>query len=115
MQRRASHRVYWNEHRGRYRIEVVAGRVTAWPAIIPDTGEWFAWLQQTPSFAFQARDGGHFTARKETRARGGAYWIAYRHSGGQLVKKYIGAQAQVTTTRLEEIAGELEMRAGPEA
>jgi hypothetical protein len=60
-----------------------------------------------PSFAFQAQAGGHFTARKERRRRGGAYWIAYRHIAWQLVKKYIGPQAQVTTTRLEEIASEL--------
>ena len=110
MQQRASHRVYWNEHRGRYHIEVIAGWITSWPGIILDTWEWFTWLQQIRSFAFQARDGGHFTARKETRARGGVYWIAYRHIGGQFVKKYIGPQAQVTIARLEEVADELETR-----
>jgi hypothetical protein len=111
MPQRTSHRVNWNEYWGRYRIETIRGRVTHWPPIIPGTEEWFTWLQQIPSFAFRARDGGHFTARKETRARGGAYWIAYRHIGGQLVKRYIGPMAQVTTTRLEEIASELETRA----
>jgi len=111
MPQRTSHRVNWNEHWGRYRIEIIQGRVTYWPAIIPGTGEWFTWLQQIPSFAFRARDGGHFTARKETRARGGTYWIAYRHIGGQLVKHYIGPLAQITPARLEESAGELEMRA----
>jgi hypothetical protein len=75
------------------------------------SAEWFSWLKQVPSFAFHARAGGHFTARKETRARGGVYWIAYRHIGGQLVKKYIGALASVTIVHLEEIAGELEMKA----
>ena len=114
MQQRASRRVYWNEYMVRYRIEVIQGRVTHWPGIIPDTGEWFGWLQRIPSFAFQARDGGHFTARKETRRHGGVYWIAYRHIGGQLVKRYIGAPAAVTIARLEEIASELETRAAPE-
>ncbi len=99
---------------GRYRIEVIWGRITSWPGIIPDTGEWFGWLQRTPSFAFQARNGKHFTARKETRKRGGVYWIAYRHIGSQLVKKYIGPQAQLTIAHLEEIADELETRAAPE-
>jgi hypothetical protein len=111
MQRRARYRVYWTERWGRYRIEGIQGRITSWPGIALDTWEWFAWLQRIPSFAFQAKDGGHFTARKETRARGGVYWIAYRHVQGKLVKKYIGPQAQVTTARLEEIADELEMRA----
>jgi hypothetical protein len=39
------------------------------------------------------------------------YWIAYRHIGGQLVKRSIGPQAEITTARLEEIASELEIRA----
>lgn len=112
MHKPASRRVSWNEHRGRYQIEIISPRVTSWPAIIPGSAEWFWWLQQIPSFAFHARSGDHFTARKETRARGGVYWIAYRHIGGQLVKKYIGALAKVSTARLEEIAGELEMKAG---
>ena len=111
---RASHQVYWNEHMGRYQIKVIRGRITHWPGIVPDSAEWFSWLQRLPSFAFQAQAGGHFTARKERRRRGGAYWIAYRHIAGQLVKKYIGPQAQVTTTRLEEIASELATRASPE-
>ncbi len=115
MHKPASHRVYWNEHMGRYRIEVIWGRITSWPGIIPETGEWFWWLQQIPSFHFQARDGGHFTARKETRKRGGVYWIAYRHSGGQLIKKYIGPPANVTIARLEEIADKLERKTRPEA
>ena len=114
MHKPASHRVNWNEHRGRYQIEVISSRVTSWPAIIPGSAEWFWWLQQIPSFAFQAKDGGHFTARKETRKRGGVYWIAYRHIGGQLVKKYIGSTASITLARLEEIAGEMETKAGPE-
>ncbi len=86
---------YW----GLYRIEIIQGRVAHWPLIIPGAGEWFTWLQRIPSFAFRAR------------ARGGAYWIAYRHIGGQLIKHSIGLQAEVTTARLEEIASELEMRA----
>ncbi len=115
MQRRVSRRVYWSKPWDSYRIEVIGGRVTSWPGIIPDTGEWFIWLQEIPSFHFQAKDSGHFTARKETRKRGGVYWIAYRHSSGDLLKMYIGSQAQVTIARLEEIAGELERKVRPEA
>jgi hypothetical protein len=95
---------------GRSQIKTIRGRITSWPAITADTGEWFWWLQRIPLFAFQAKNSGHFTARKETRRRGDAYWIASRQFGGQLVKKYIGSQAQVTTPRLEEIADDLRCR-----
>ena len=103
MPQRTSHRVNWNEYWGRYRIEIIQGRVTSWPAIILETEEWFAWLQRIPSFAFRARDGGHFTALKETRALGGTYWIAYRHMQGKLRKKYIGPIASAAIARLEEM------------
>ena len=109
MQRRTRFRIMWSEYRDRYEIQSIGPPIMSWPTIIPGSARWFAWLAEVPSFAFQARDGGHFTARKETRKRGGVYWIAYRHSGGQLVKKYIGTQAQVTIARLEEIADKLEM------
>ena len=112
--RRASHQVYWNEHRNRYQIKVIQGRITYWPVIVPDSTEWFSGLQQIPSFHFQARAGSHFTARKEIRKRGGVYWIAYRHLQGTLRKQYIGSIAAVTTARLEETAGSLETKADPE-
>ncbi|SRR5258708_10978068 len=111
MSKPESRRIYWDEHRRRYQIEMRSTRMIHWPGIALDSAEWFRWLQQVPSFAFHARSGDHFTARKETRARGGVYWIAYRHIGGQLVKKYIDALASVTIVHLEEIAGELEMKA----
>lgn len=80
----------------------------AWPAIPFDSQEeWHAWLASIPSFHFQGQHG-HLTARKETRALGGMYWIAYRHMGGQFVKKYIGPQGHITIERLEEVAGEME-------
>lgn len=108
MQQRASRRVYWDEHWSRYRIEVIQGRIKYWPGIGLDSADWFWWLEQASSFSFQARDACHFTARKEKRARGGAYWVAYRHVQGKLRKKYIAPQAHVTTARLEQVADELE-------
>jgi LuxR family maltose regulon positive regulatory protein len=98
----------------RYQIKVIQGRITYWPGIVPDSTEWFSWLQQVPSFHFQTRAGSHFTARKESRKRGGVYWIAYRHLQGKLRKQYIGPIAAVTTAGLEEIAGSLETKADPE-
>jgi len=63
MHKPASHRVDWSEYWGRYQIKTIQGRITRWRGIILDTWEWFAWLQEIPSFHFQAKDSGHFTAR----------------------------------------------------
>ncbi len=115
MHQRARYRVTWNEHKGGYDIQIIRLRnpFLTWLSMKPDSAEWFAWLGQIPSFHFQGQRG-HFTARKETRARGGVYWIAYRHIGGQLIKNYIGTDGQVNIARLEEIAGKLETKASPE-
>ena len=72
--------------------------------IIPDSPEWFAWLDQVSSFAFSGKTG-HYTARKETKQRGDRYWSAYLAMGEQLTKKYLGKTADVTLARLEHIAG----------
>ena len=50
--------------------------------IIPDSPEWFAWLDQVSSFAFSGKTG-HYTARKETKQRGDRYWSAYLAMGKQ--------------------------------
>jgi len=105
----------WSEYRDRYEIQSIGPPIMSWPTIIPGSARWLAWLAEVPSFAFQARDGGHFTARKETRARGGKYWIAYRHVKGKLKKKYIGPTVSVTLASLEEIADELEVLADVKA
>ena len=42
--------------------------------------------------------------RKERRARGGAYWIAYRRAGGHLRKAYVGGASAVTQARLHTLA-----------
>ena len=72
--------------------------------IIPDSPEWFAWLDQVSSFAFSGKTG-HYTARKETKQRGDRYWSAYLAMGEQLTKKYLGKTTDVTLARLEHIAG----------
>lgn len=41
------------------------------------TPAWYAWLEEVSTFAFVS-DMGTFTARKEPRQHGGAYWKAYR-------------------------------------
>lgn len=72
-----------------------------------EEASWFAWLEKASSFAFHGQQGS-FTARKETKQRGSVYWYAYRKHEGALVKKYLGKAADLTFTRLEEIASLLQ-------
>ena len=44
---------------------------------------------------------------KETKQRGAVYWYAYRKREGKLAKKYLGKTADLTFTRLKEVAGVL--------
>ncbi|QBD76717.1 hypothetical protein EPA93_12160 [Ktedonosporobacter rubrisoli] len=61
-------------------------------------------LDEYASFSFQGQQG-HLNLLKETRVRGGdGYWYAYRRQGKRVVKKYAGRSADLTTTRLEELA-----------
>lgn len=107
MVKAAKHHVIWFAPSEGYRIKEIKKWGEASPSMRFDSQQWFQWLERIPSFHFQA-EYGHFTARKERRARGGSYWIAYRHIGGKLVKRYIGTQSSVTIARLEHIASELQ-------
>ena len=77
-----------------------------------DTAAWVAWLEEptTTRFAYPLFDPakgyivGRMTVRKERRERGGAYWTAYRRTGGCLRKVYLGRSATLTQARLEAIA-----------
>jgi LuxR family maltose regulon positive regulatory protein len=81
------------------------------PKISVDSPSWVAWLNHpaTRSFSFRGPSGG-FTARKEIRARGGEYWVAYRKRGGKLHKRYLGKAEDTTLTRLEDVAAALAAR-----
>ncbi|SRR6266568_4514827 len=107
MEELARHRVIWQEQEGGYEVQITRPGIVGRLGFPLDTVEWFDWLERIPSFRFHGRLG-HFTARKETRKRGGVYWIAYRHIRGKLRKQYIGVPATITIARLEEIAGKLE-------
>jgi hypothetical protein len=84
------------------------------PAIRLDTPAWAQWLvaATTRSFAYPLFDRAagwitsFMTVRKERRARGSTYWVAYRRSGGQLRKIYLGRSAQVTGLRLAAVAAQ---------
>src|SRR5215210_1756498 len=78
------------------------------PEIEVDSASWAAWLTDpaTRSFSFRG-SGGRYTARKEQRSRGGAYWVAYRKRGGKLHKAYLGKAEDVTLARLNDVAATL--------
>src|SRR5918911_1501977 len=69
---------------------------------------WFAWLADDAarSFSFRSADGS-YTARKEHRRRRGAYWVAYRTTGGRQRKAYLGKAEELTPERLTEVAAAL--------
>ncbi len=75
-------------------------------AIVVGSPAWFAWLNQARLFAFRSA-AGTFTARHEARARGGAYWRAYRTVGGRQRRAYLGRSADLTPARLREVAAHL--------
>jgi len=85
-----------------------------------DTPAWAAWLDAatTTRFAYPIVDPakGYIVARmtvcKERRARGGAYWIAYRRADGHLHKVYVGGTSAVTQARLSTLARTLMETAG---
>ena len=91
------------------------------PAIYLDTQAWFAWLEAPTttrfSYALVNRSRGYIdgfmTVRKEQRQRGTAYWTVYRRQGQRLRKVYVGPSAVLTQARLEQIAAQLQPRAGP--
>jgi LuxR family maltose regulon positive regulatory protein len=79
---------------------------------------WFAWLAGDAARSFSFRSpAGSYTARKERRQRGGAYWVAYRTVAGQQHKVYLGKAEDLTPERLEEaaaaLAGRVADAAGP--
>ena len=69
-----------------------------------DSPDWYVWLADNRSFAV-AGEGGHFTAQKERRQRGGGYWYAYRKQQGRLRRVYLGRDAELTATGMEAQSG----------
>ncbi len=78
------------------------------PAVALDTPAWWSWLDDPTTRSFAFHDAvGSFTARKEQRQRGGAYWTAYRRVQGKLVSAYLGKSAALTRERLTVAAARL--------
>jgi LuxR family transcriptional regulator, maltose regulon positive regulatory protein len=76
--------------------------------VVVGSPAWFAWLadDSARSFSFHS-PAGVYTARKERRQRGGAYWVAYRTAAGRQYKKYLGTVADLTPEHLAEAAAAL--------
>src|SRR6187397_3502219 len=69
---------------------------------------WFAWVADDGARSFSFRSpAGVYTARKERRQRGGAYWVAYRTVAGRQYKKYLGTVADLTPEHLADAAASL--------
>jgi len=81
-------------------------------AIRLESTGWWAWLEvpTTQSFAYPIYDAqagyicGFMTVRKETRERGGNYWVAYRRTAGVVRKIYLGRSATLTQRHLAQSA-----------
>ena len=97
--------VVWNAQTSIYQVHEKTVQGASIPQMDFASEAWQEWLRDVPSFAFQSKDGQRFTARKEMRARGGTYWVAYRKVGGKLTHTYIGRPGDVTLARLEQVAG----------
>ena len=76
--------------------------------VFSDSTAYFTWLSNLSSFHFEGREG-PFTARKETRQRGGEYWYAYRRLGKQF-GVYMGTTSKLTVSHLEDIAKGMQKR-----
>jgi len=99
--------VRWDRQAESYQVIEQAGSTITASNLDFQSHVWQQWLEQVSSFAFQGKDGQRFTARKETRTRGDAYWIAYRKIDGKLTHKYLGRTTDVTLSRLEQVAATL--------
>lgn len=76
---------------------------------VPDSAEWFTWLSTLSSFSFKSKQGGHFTARREQKARGElGYWYAYRKANKRQYRRYLGTTQALTLAHLEQAAAQIE-------
>ncbi|MFL5652559.1 MAG: hypothetical protein ACJ8CB_00015 [Ktedonobacteraceae bacterium] len=65
-------------------------------------------MSQISSFAFHGQNGS-CTVRKERKLRGGGYWYAYARVAGNLTKRYLGRDTDLTLARLEQVVQEFRL------
>src|SRR5437868_3901083 len=71
-------------------------------ALAPGSTAWSVRMSQISSFAFHGQNGS-CTVRKERKLRGGGYWYAYARVAGNLTKRYLGRDIDLTLARLEQV------------
>jgi hypothetical protein len=95
----AEYQIHWSDTRKGY--EIVH---TPFSFPLKDQDTLYYWLNMVDSFRFCARSGETMTLRKETKARGGGYWYAYKRVGSTVKKKYLGERTKITLALLETTA-----------
>ncbi|TMD99437.1 MAG: hypothetical protein E6I80_28030, partial [Chloroflexi bacterium] len=104
MPKAAPYRVAWDPERRAYELHDTSSQ-QALP-IVPGSREWFDWLTSVSSFTFGGRHA-QLTVRQESRSGGSAYWYAYRRTGRNTAKKYLGRTSDLSLAHLEEVALQL--------
>jgi transposase-like protein len=84
-------------------ISPEAGRLP----FFPDSPEWFAWLEEIPSFRFEGQFG-HFTATCVHRTALKSRWRADRHIRGRGRNQRLGQTLSLTLATLEQAAAVLQ-------
>ncbi|MBO0789371.1 MAG: hypothetical protein J2P36_00230, partial [Ktedonobacteraceae bacterium] len=112
MPKLARYLLAWSKEDGRYELRE-RGENTSY-ALREDDEWWPSWLAEHRSFAFQGKQG-HLNLLKEARARGSDYWYAYRSQNRRTSKRYAGRTADITFSRLEELAGAFMREVEPQA
>ena len=98
MPKGTEYKITWSDTRQAYEVDHT-------PFVFPLSDDSLrSWLKLIDAFHFQAATGESFTARKETKQRGTAYWYAYKRVEGKLQKKYLGETSKITLALLVSTA-----------
>lgn len=71
-------------------------------ALLPDSPEWFSWLETISSLRFLGREGRWSAYRDKGRSSG--CWFAYRRINGHQYVRSLGSSHQLTIARFEQMA-----------
>jgi hypothetical protein len=71
-------------------------------AFVPDSPEWFAWLETISSLPFLGQQGRWSAYRDKDRSSG--CWLAYRRINGHQYVRSLGSSHQLTIARFEQMA-----------
>jgi len=74
---------------------------------LSDSEAWRNWLDEARTFRFEGQ-GGTFTARRDGRTRGGAYWSAFRRKYHRNFRAYLGKSERLTIEILEDAAANIQ-------